>query len=109
MECREHLEFLQKKFEEHLFLTVSKRTANKQTSIIGLFIDFICFDCVKKGIEIDEISVGMANSYFRAWYSSNIGDATESELKTAIKKFFIFLNQTEGIKNKKVLNSFKRK
>jgi len=58
---------------------------------------------------MDDITVGMANSYFRKWHLSKIGDATESELKTAVKKFFLFINDEMGVKNEKVLNSFKAK
>ena len=105
--CRTHLEFLQSEFEKHLSGDLSPRTVRKQSAIIGLFIDFICFDCALK--DIDEITIGMANSYFWRWHLSKIGDATKSELKTAVKKFFIFLNKEHGIRNEKILNSFKRK
>jgi hypothetical protein len=105
-ECRYYLEYLQAKFEEYLSRKLSSRTVNKQVAIVGLLIDFLCFDCNLKGM--DDITVGMANSYFRKWYLSKVGDATESELKTAIKKFFIFLDVEMGVKNEKVLNSFKR-
>ncbi len=106
-ECRNFLEYLQSKFKEHLSRNVSSRTANKQVAIVGLLIDFLCFDCNLK--KMDDITVGMANSYFRKWYLSKVGDATESELKTAIKKFFLFLDGEMGVRNEKVLNSFKRK
>ncbi|GFO73489.1 hypothetical protein BJAS_P4316 [Bathymodiolus japonicus methanotrophic gill symbiont] len=106
-ECRKCLEPLQREFEGYLARNFSPRTARKQTTIIGLFIEFLCFDCALKNS--DEITVGMANSYFRRWYVSKIGDATESELKTVIKKFFVFLDQEMGIRNEKVLCSFKRK
>jgi hypothetical protein len=48
----------------------------------------------------------IANSYFRKWYMSKIGDCSESELKSAIKKFFQFLAEKKGIRNEKVLMSF---
>ncbi len=106
-ECRNYLEYLQSKFKEYLSHNVSSRTANKQVAIVSLLIDFLCFDCNLK--KMDDITIGMANSYFRKWYLSKVGDATESELKTAIKKFFLFLGDEMGIRNEKVLNSFKRK
>ncbi len=106
-ECRNYLEYLQSKFKEHLSRNLSSRTVNKQVAIVGLLIDFLCSDCDLK--KMDDITVGMANSYFRKWYLSKVGDATESELKTAVKKFFLFLNDEVGVGNEKVLNSFKRK
>jgi hypothetical protein len=106
-ECRNYLEYLQSKFKEYLSRNLSSRTVNKQVAIVGLLIDFLCFDCDLK--KIDDITVGMANSYFRKWHLSKVGDATESELRTAVKKFFLFLDGEMGIKNEKVLNSFKRK
>ena len=106
-ECRKHLEQLQTAFEQHLAATLSSRTVRKHSAIVGLFIDFLCFDCRLQSL--DDITVGMANSYFRKWYLSKVGDATESELKAAIKKFFLFLHQEQGISNDKVLSSFKRK
>jgi len=106
-ECRDYLEYLQSKFKEYLSRNLSSKTANKQVAIIGLLIDFLCFDCNLK--RMDDITVGIANSYFRKWYLSKVGDATESELKTAVKKFFIFLDVEMGVRNEKVLNSFTRK
>jgi hypothetical protein len=106
-ECRNYLEYLQSKFKEHLSRNLSSRTVNKQVAIVGLLIDYLCFDCDLK--KMDDITVGMANSYFRKWYLSKVGDVTESELKTAIKKFFLFLDDEMGVRNEKVLNSFKRK
>lgn len=106
-ECRNYLEYLKSKFEEYLSRNLSSRTVNKQVAIVGLLIDFLCFDCNLK--KMDNITVGMANSYFRKWYLSKVGNATESELKTAVKKFFLFLNDEIGVRNEKVLNSFIRK
>ncbi len=54
-------------------------------AIIALFIDFVCWDTDVRRIE--EITRGIANSAFRQWYLRKVGDRTESELKTAIKKF----------------------
>jgi ribosomal protein S20 len=39
---------------------------------------------------------------------SKIGDCTESDLKTAIKKFFQFIDEEKGITNEAVLKSFKK-
>ena len=103
---RDYLSNLNKAFEEHLLSTRSPRTANKHTTIIGLFIDFLCYNTDVRRIE--DITKGIANSYFRRWYTSKVGDCTESELKTAVKKFFQFLANERGIVNEQVLESFKR-
>jgi len=66
-----------------------------------LFVDFLCWDADVKSI--DEITIGIANSHFRKWYVSKIRDCSESELKSAIKKFFQFLADKKNIRNEKVL------
>ncbi len=71
-----------------------------------MFIDFLQWHT--DVTSMNEITRGIANSYFRKWYIGKIGDKTESELKTAIKKFFKFLDQEKGIRNEAVLHSFKR-
>jgi hypothetical protein len=80
------------------------KTVRKHMAIIALFIDFVCWDTDVRRIE--EITRGIANSAFRQWYLRKVGDRTESELKTAIKKFFQFLAQDKGITNEIVLKSF---
>lgn len=82
------------------------KTVRKHMAIIALFIDFVCWDTDVRRIE--EITRGIANSAFRQWYLRKVGDRTESELKTAIKKFFQFLAQEKGITNEAVLKSFQR-
>ena len=107
MTFREELEGLNQEFEKSMVEKYSKRTAEKHYQVVDLFIDFICWDMQVKSIE--EITRGMANSSFRRWYISKIGDRTESEIKTSIKKFFQYLHVSKGITNKAVLRSFKRK
>jgi site-specific recombinase XerD len=82
----------------------SKRTARNHASTIELFIDFVCWDTAVR--RIDEITRGIANSYFRTWYRRKTGEGSESELKTAVKKFFQFLDKEKGITNEAVLKSF---
>lgn len=103
---REYFEQILKEYERYLLSQLSERTVRKHTAIISLLIDYLCFDCAVSSF--DEITVGMVNSQFRKWHTSNIQDALESELKTAVKKFFNFLAQEKSIKNEKVLNSFKK-
>ena len=103
---RNFLEELNKEFGEYLTDRFSVRTARKHCYKVGLFIDFLCWNTDVKSFE--EITRGIANSHFKKWYMSKIGDCSESELKTAIKKFFQFLYTEKGITNEAVLKSFKR-
>ena len=101
---REMLDRLNQEFEAYLTEQFSVKTARKHSYKTALFIDFLCWNTDVKSI--DEITKGIANSYFRKWYMSKIGDCSESELKSAIKKFFQFLAEKKGIRNEKVLMSF---
>ena len=103
---RKFLTSLNREFERHLLTEVSARTARKHWTIIDLFIDFLCMNTDVRRME--EITRGIANSYFRRWYMSKVRDCTESELKTAIRKFFHFLATEKGIVNEEVLKSLKR-
>ena len=105
-EFREHFEQVLSDYKCYLSPRFSDRTVRKHTVIISLLIDYLCFDCAISSF--DEITVGMVNSQFRKWHTSKINDALESELKTAVKKFFNFLAQEKGIRNEKVLKSFKK-
>ena len=93
-------------FAHALAQQYAPKTVRKHTLIIELFIDFVCWDTDVQRIE--EITRGMANSAFRQWYLRKVGDRTESELKTAIKKFSQFLDQEKGLRNEAVLKSFQR-
>ena len=101
---REMLDRFNQEFEAYLTEQFSVKTARKHSRKTALFIDFLCWNTDVKSI--DEITKGIANSYFRKWYMSKIGDCSESELKSAIKKFFQFLAEKKGIRNEKVLMSF---
>ena len=101
------LEGLNQEFKAYLTEQFSVRTARKHSCKIALFIDFLCWDTDVKSI--DEITRGIANSHFRKWYMSKIGDCSENELKSAIKKFFQFLAEKKDIRNEKVLMSFRKR
>jgi site-specific recombinase XerD len=103
-EFRSFLEALQQEFNQYLAQHLSARTVRKHSHVVGLFIDFVCFDC---GVQdIHDITRGMANSYFKKWYMSKVGDVTEREVSVAIRKFFQFLDTEKGITNDVVLKSF---
>jgi site-specific recombinase XerD len=105
-ELSEYLTTLQHEFEQSLAQQFSPRTVRNHSHVIGLFIEYVCFG---RGVQtIQEITRGMANSGFRTWYMSNVGAVTEGQVKTAIKKFFQFLDREKGITNETVLKSFVR-
>ena len=103
---RQYLASLNKEFGSYLSKKFTKRTVSKHTGIVEMFIEFLCrYTDVKS---IDDITRGIANSYFRKWYKKKVwDDATESDLKVALKKFFQFLADEKDIENAKVLESFK--
>jgi site-specific recombinase XerD len=103
---RKQLEQCARDFERALAQQYAPKTVRKHMAIIALFIDFVCWDT--DVCRIEEMTRGIANSAFRQWYLRKVGDRTESELKTAIKKFFQFLAQEKGITNEAVLKSFQR-
>jgi hypothetical protein len=103
---RTQLEQCARDFERALAQQYVPKTVRKHTAIIALFIDFVCWDTDVRRIE--EMTRGIANSAFRQWYLRKVGDRTESELKTTIKRFFQFLAQEKGITNEVVLKSFQR-
>ena len=103
---RQQQEQCARDFERALARQYAANTVRKHTAIIALCIDFVCWDTDVR--QIEGITRGIANSYFRQWYRSKVGDRTESELKTAIKKFSQFLDREQGITNEAVLKSFQR-
>ena len=102
---RQQLEQCARNFEQALAKQYTAKTVRKHAAIIALFIDFLCWDTDIR--QIEEIC-NIANSYFRQWYRRKVGDQTESELKTTMKKFFHFLDREKGITNEAVLQSFQR-
>ena len=103
---RKQLECCAHEFTQALARQYTPKTIRKHAQILTLFIDFVCWDTDVR--RIDEITRGIANSHFRQWYQRKVGDRTESELKTTIKRFFHFLAEEKGIRNEAVLNSFQR-
>ena len=93
-------------FARTLAQQYAPKTVRKHTAIITLFIEFVCWQTDVERLE--EITRGMANSAFRQWYLRKVGDRTESELKTAVRKFFQFLAQDKGVRNEAVLTSLQR-
>ena len=103
---RRYLTDLNREFADYLSKKYTRRTASKHSGIVEMFIEFVCQHTDVEKIE--DITKGIANTYFRKWYKKKVWDSsTESDLRVAIKKFFQFLDTEKGIENRKVLDSFK--
>ena len=103
---REQLTALNAEFHAKLAEKFSERTARKHSSIVDLFIEFLCRQTDVE--QIDEITRGMVNTHFRAWYKRKVWDsATPNDLRVALKKFFEFLATEKGIEVPKVLEALK--
>src|SRR5438477_411031 len=95
---RQHLLKLNEKFYFYLLNAFSQTTALQHTSVIDMFIEFLCSYIDVQSLQ--EVTKGIANSYFRRWYKKKVlARATDKELNIAVKKFFIYLNEYEGIVN----------
>lgn len=104
---RNNLISLNKAFEDYLAHKFSRQTAHKHALTIEMFIEFLCRHTDVQNLQ--EVTVGIANSHFRTWYKRKVLDSsTESDLKTGVQKFFRFLADEKGIVNQKVLNSFSK-
>jgi site-specific recombinase XerD len=101
---RQHQLELNQEFYESLQSKFSHRTAQKHSSIVELFVDFICRQTDVEKIE--DITRGMVNTYFKNWWRRKVWDSTTpDELNVALRKFFVFLADEKGIVNEKALKS----
>jgi len=103
---RQSLLSLNQEFHQFLLTKYSERTARKHTSIVELFVDFICR---RTDVErIEEITRGMVNTHFKKWWKRKVWDSTSpDELTVALRKFFVFLATEKNIVNEKVLKALK--
>ena len=101
---RQSLLSLNQEFYHFLQEKYSERTARKHTSIVEIFIDFICRQTdVEK---IVDITRGMVNTHFKKWWKRKVWDSTTpDELRVALGKFFIFLSEEKNIENEKALKA----
>jgi site-specific recombinase XerD len=91
-------------FREHLEYKLSARTARQHSSVVGLFVDFICRQTDVEKIE--DITRGMVNTHFKNWWRRKVWDSTTpNQLRVALRKFFVFLAENKGIVNEKVLKA----
>jgi site-specific recombinase XerD len=101
---RQFLLSLNQEFHQFLLTKYSERTAQKHTSIVELFIDFICRQTDVESIE--EITRGMVNTHFKKWWKRKVWDSTSpDELTVALRKFFLFLSKEKNIVNENVLKA----
>jgi len=101
---RQYLLGLNGDFREYLESKLSARTARQHSSIVGLFVDFICRQTDVEKIE--DITRGMVNTHFKNWWRRKVWDSTTpDQLRVALRKFFVFLVENKGIVNEKVLKA----
>ena len=99
---RQYMLSLNQEFEDYLSSRFSERTVRKHTSIVSLFIDFICKQTDVESLE--EITRGMVNTHFKKWWKRKVWDSTTpNELRVALKKFFQFLASEKQIENEKAM------
>jgi site-specific recombinase XerD len=99
---RQRMNDLNEEFRNYLLAKYSERTARKHSTVIDLFIEFICKQTDVESIE--EITQGMVNTHFHQWWKRKVWDSTTSDqLRVALKKFFTFLATEKGIVNQKAL------
>jgi len=103
---RQSLEDLNVAFAASLDKKYSRRTVLKHTSIIDLFIIFLCdYTDIER---LEDVTRGMVNSHFRRWYQRKVLDRMDpDEIRVALKKFFVFLNQEPDIHNSNVLEALR--
>ena len=101
---RRYLEGLNEEFASFLAANYAKRTVDKHTWTVGMFIEFICRQTDVEAI--GEITRGIVNTHFRQWYRRKVLDsATPDDLRVALKKFFQFLEKEKAISAPKALES----
>jgi len=84
----------------------SRKTVRKHTSIVDLFIIFLTdYTDVER---LEDVTRGMVNSHFRRWYRGKVLDRMDpDEIRVALRKFFVFLDQERGIHNPKALEALR--
>ena len=103
---RDLLTGLNEAFYTFLARKYTKKTANKHTMVVELFITFLCDYTDAR--DIQSITKGMVNSQFRSWWKRKVcSGETDNDLKVALKKFFNFLAQEQFIVNEVAIKAMK--
>lgn len=89
-------------YQEYLLLVKSNGTAISHYTILHEFINYLYgYHLISN---LDQITVSMANSKFRADYKRRNPEVIDKEtMQKIIKGFFIFLYGKYGIKNEKLM------
>jgi hypothetical protein len=83
---RQYMNALNAEFAEYLAAKYVPKTVRKHTSIVDMFIEFICGHTDVE--QLEEITRGMVNSHFRSWYKKKVWDsATDNDLRVALESF----------------------
>ena len=84
----------------------SRKTVRKHTSIVDLFIIFLTdYTDVER---LEDVTRGMVNNHFRRWYQRKVLDRMDpAEIRVALRKFFVFLDQERDIHNPKALEALR--
>lgn len=76
-------------------------TIRKHAMVIEMFHEFLArqTDVWK----YEEVTKGMANTHFRAWYKKKVwGGPDLEQVRVSVPKFFAFLREKKGIVNEKI-------
>ena len=103
---RRSLNELNAAFAASLEKKYSRRTVLKHTSVVDLFIVFLTdYTDVER---LEDVTRGMVNSHFRRWYQRKVLDRMDpDEIRVALRKFFVFLDQEQDIHNPKALEALR--
>jgi hypothetical protein len=103
---RASLEALNAEFGASLATKYAKKTVNKHTGTIALFIDFLCdYTDVER---LEDVTRGMVNSQFRAWYRRKVLDSMDpDEVRAGLRRFFTFLDREKSIQSPRALEALR--
>ncbi len=103
---RRSLDDLNAAFAAYLEKKYSRKTVRKHTSVVDLFIIFLAdYTDVER---LEDVTRGMVNSHFQRWYQRKVLDRMDpDEIRVALRKFFVFLDQEQGIHNPKALEALR--
>lgn len=73
-------------------------TIRRHAAVIEMFHEFLARQTDAWSYE--EVTKGMANTHFRAWYKRKVlGGPDLEQVRVSVPKFFAFLREKKGIKN----------
>jgi len=103
---RQYMLGLNEEFTEFLESKFTARTARKHSTVVALFIQFICRQTDVEKVE--DITRGMVNTHFKNWWKKKVWDSTTpNQLRIALRKFFVFLAEEKDVVNEKALKALR--